>query len=167
MQKPRQPKLRGTSLLKRFDKVNLEYFGGLVCGGIGWRNFPLSAKTLSQAKCYFEERFIKVNQVLDDTRVPLWYLDFVLYHEMLHLQHGPQQFSEDGYAYPHDLRFQCLEVRHPHYHKAIEFEKSAIFNIVEDWMKWQAWQRAVDQRSKKRQLTLAAQQAKSKRTKTR
>ena len=79
LKKPREPKLRpNTNLLKRFDKVNLTHFGGTVCGGVGWRTFPLGSSE-SLALCTFDERFIRVSSALQDTRVPLWYLDFVLH----------------------------------------------------------------------------------------
>lgn len=146
MRKPREPKERHTNLLKRFDKVNLEHFGGRACGGIGWRSFYLgkeedTAGAITQAECCFDERFIKVNSVLDDVRVPLWYLDFVIYHELLHLQHGPQQYSETGYAYPHDLRFQCMEVSHPNYKRALDFEAKHLARIVKSWRQWREWKK--------------------------
>lgn len=146
MRKPVQPKQRHSNLLKRFDKINLDHFGGKVCGGIGWYTFHLgkaesveTANLITQAFCVWDERLIKVNKVLDDTRVPLWYLDFVVFHEMLHLQRGPQQYSETGYAYPHDLRFQCIEVSHPFYQRALEFETKKLGRIVQSWRKWREW----------------------------
>lgn len=151
--KPRKPVIRETKLIKRFDKVNLTHFGGMVCGGVGWRTFPLGSNNdnLSLALCVFEERFIRVNSVLDDKRVPLWYLDFVLYHEMLHLHLGPRQFDCDRYAYPHDDRFKCLEVRHPDFYRAEKFEQNKINSILNSNRKWRSWER--DKRSK---LRLAA-----------
>lgn len=156
MRKPQEPQKRSTSLLKRFDKINLEYFGGHVCGGIGWRNLPLGKESsdITQALCDFEERIIHVNSVMDDIRIPLWYLDFVLYHEMLHLQHGPQQYSETEYAYPHSLRFKCMEAKHPNYKRATEFEEKKLRQIVRSWRKWREWERFSKQ--KKRAGRLAA-----------
>jgi len=141
VRKPKEPACKHTSLLKRFDKINLEFFGGMVCGGIGWRHLPLKSKYTAQACCVFEERLIKVNSFMDDIRIPLWYLDFVIYHEMLHLQHGPQQFSPDGKPYPHSLRFQCMEIAHPDYQKALEFEKVKLPNIISSWIRWRDWNR--------------------------
>lgn len=141
--KPVEPRLRDTNLLKRFDKVNLTYFGGLVCGGIGWRSQPLgkSNENLALACCVFDERFIRVSEVLDDVRVPLWYLDNVIHHEMLHLHLGPRQFDSDSYSYPHDLRFQCLEKRHPVYARALKFEQKRLDRIINSHRRWKAWER--------------------------
>ena len=126
-----------SSLLAHFDKINLIHFGGHLCGGIGWRNFPLGkGKNLTLANCTFSERFNKVNKVLDDSRIPLWYLDFVLYHEMLHLHMGPQQFSEDGYGYPHSIRFQCLEKSHEDYDRALKFEDKTLERIIKSLVAW-------------------------------
>lgn len=142
--KPREPKLRYSNLLKRFDKVNLSYFSGMVCSGIGWRSFPLGSKNanLSLACAVFEERFIRVNDVLDDARVPLWYLDFVIHHEMLHIHLGPRQFDSDSYAYPHDFRFKCLERRHPDFERAENFEHQKLDRILDSHRRWREWQKA-------------------------
>lgn len=156
MRKPKEPKRRNTNLLKRFDRVNRDFFGGHVCGGIGWRQFPLGrGESITQAQCIFDERLIKVNSVMDDARIPLWYLDFVVYHEMLHLQHGPQQYSADGYGYPHDLRFQCLEVRHPDFDRASKFEAKSLDRIVQSWRRFREWER-YSVRKKATHLRLAA-----------
>lgn len=141
MRKPREPQRKNTNLLKAFDRVNRDFFSGHVCGGIGWKNFPLVTSTI-QAQCVLDERFIKVNPILDDIRVPVWYLDFVIYHEMLHLHHGPQQYSPTGYSYPHSVRFQCMEVKHPDYARAVDFESSKFNNIVQSWKKFKEWKKA-------------------------
>lgn len=138
--RPREPKFRNANLLKRFDKVNLQHFAGIVCGGIGWRHFSVT-DTTTLGLCVFEERFIKINTVLDDSRIPLWYLDFVIHHEMLHLHLGPRQFDSDSYAYPHDLRFQCIERRHPDYERALRFEKDKIEKILVSHRKWREWEK--------------------------
>jgi len=134
-----EPVRRETSLLRRFDKINLDHFGGHLCGGIGWRKFPLGqGKNITLANCTFEERFIKVNVIMDDTRIPLWYLDFVLYHEMLHLHMGPQQYSADGYGYPHSLRFRCLEASHPDHSRALKFEENTLSRVILSVVQWRS-----------------------------
>ena len=143
VRKPPKPKFRKTRLIQRFDKVNLVQFSGMVCGGVGWRTFPLGRNNsnLSLALCVFRERFLKINSILDDKRVPLWYLDFVLYHEMLHLHMGPRQFDCDKYAYPHDDRFKCLEVRHPDFSRAEKFEKQKLDRIINSHRRWREWEK--------------------------
>lgn len=141
MRKPREPKYKNTNLLKAFDRVNRDFFSGHACGGIGWKTFPLVASTI-QAHCLMDERIIWVNKLLDDTRVPAWYLDFVLYHEMLHLHLGPQQYSPTGYSYPHSIRFQCMEVKHPNYAKAAVFEKEKLSDIIQSWKTFKEWKKA-------------------------
>lgn len=155
--KPKEPTFRGANLLKRFDKVNSERFGGLVCGGIGWRRFRMGKSGASLACCLFDERLIRVSTVMDDKRIPLWYLDFVLYHEMLHLHLGPRQFSPDGYSYPHDLRFQCLEKRHPDYGRAMKFEDHKLDRVLDSHRRWRAWSK-----TSRSQLRLAAKRNKKK-----
>jgi len=144
---PKAPTKMHRDLLKIFDALNVEFFSGTVTGGIGWRNLPLiDEATCSLALCLFQERFIKVSNVLDDSRVPIWYLKFVVYHEMLHLHLGPQQFSSDEYAFPHNDRFKSLEMRHPEYQKASEFEDTKLPHILRSWKAWKTWNR--DKRKK-------------------
>jgi hypothetical protein len=140
MRKPKEPNVKSSNLLKIFDRLNHQHFGGLICGGIGWRWIPMGAEVI-QALCMFDERFIRVSTVMDDTRIPLWYLEFVVYHEMLHLHHGPQQYSESGYDYPHDERFLCMEMKHPNYQRALDFEANKLPKVISSWREWREWQR--------------------------
>lgn len=129
------PKRCKRDLLKIFDVLNAKYFGGLVCGGIGWRKLSLG-ENASMGLCYFRERVIHINEVLDDPRVPLWYLRAVVFHEMLHLYLGPQQFDVDGYQYPHNERFKSLEARYPDSSKARAYEYKSLPAVMASWQRW-------------------------------
>ena len=69
-----------------FDGLNRRYFNGAVSSAITWsrrgaRRFP-ARRTLGT---YLEDRnLIRINPVLDSRRVPLFYIEFIVYHEMLH-----------------------------------------------------------------------------------
>lgn len=144
--KPYEPKLANRKLLQLFDELNRDHFGGMICGGIGWRYMALPKEEEGNlsccAICDFSERFIRVNNVLRDSRVPVWYVRYVVYHEMLHLHMGPQQYDPEGYAYPHNLRFQCLEQQYKYYAKSVEYEVKQLPKIVSSWKRWQEWERS-------------------------
>lgn len=141
--KPREPKVQNLNLLKIFDELNLKHFGGMVCGGIGWKNIHIADETkgVTLAECLFEERFIRVNTLLQDKRFPRWYVKYVIFHEMLHLYLGPQQFSSDGFSFPHNERFQVLEAKYPDYERALAYEAKRLNKIASQWKLWREFKR--------------------------
>lgn len=142
-QAPFEPKLRHINLLKIFDEINLQFFNGMICGGIGWKALWIGNDgDATLAVCYTEERYILINTALRDKRVPLWFVKMVIYHEMLHIHLGPQQFERDGFAYPHSDRFQILEKQHPEYVRAIQFEQTKLPYILDQWKELRAYKRA-------------------------
>src|ERR1700757_537927 len=70
-----------------FDKLNAEYFNGALRGyTITW-----GRKRKLPPKEYFvfgtiqeEDRVIRIHPLLDAPFVPTWFLEYVIYHEMLH-----------------------------------------------------------------------------------
>lgn len=141
--KPKEPKTKKINLLKIFDELNLKYFGGMVCGGIGWKNIWIGNVDdgVVMAECLFEERYIRVNTMMQDARLPLWFVKYVVFHEMLHIYLGPQQFSSDGFSFPHNERFQLLEQKYPDFQRALEFEKKHIYTIAKQWKTWREYKR--------------------------
>lgn len=136
MRQAAPPKTRDRDLLKAFDAVNAQYFGGLVCGGIGWRNLPMHHDNNALALCIIEERFIKMGTVMSDARIPDWYFNFVVFHEMLHLHVGRPLNPDGTDADPHSWQFQSLEKRHPDYMRAQQFEETKLPKILASWIRW-------------------------------
>src|SRR3979411_1465478 len=74
-------------LQRIFDQLNERYFRGRLRGyDVKW-----GRRRRSRPKEYFifgtiqeEDRVIRINPLLDQAFVPLWFLRYVLYHEMLH-----------------------------------------------------------------------------------
>src|SRR3954471_19601893 len=74
-------------LQKIFDRLNQRYFRGRL------RNYKVTwgRRRKQRPKEYFifgtiqeEDRVIRINPALDQPFVPLWFLKYILYHEMLH-----------------------------------------------------------------------------------
>ena len=145
----RKPKTKDSDLLVIFDNLNREYFGGLVYGGIGWRFFRIGKEgDITLATRELTERFIRVNTILEDRRIPAWFLKFVVYHEMIHLHLGPQQFDRAGYSYPHNSRFKLMEQRHADYERAVNFEIEKIPRIVSSWKAWREYNKLLTQKKR-------------------
>lgn len=63
-----------------------------------------------------QSHIIEVSKTLDASSVPVYVVEFILYHEMLHAIRGIKQGKRH-----HDLRFRKLEKKYPRYTKANEF----------------------------------------------
>lgn len=59
---------------------------------------------------------IIINRSLDATDIPDWFVEYVLYHEMLHLKH-PARLARGRRCY-HTSAFLAEEQRFPYYHEA-------------------------------------------------
>lgn len=114
---------RDINLLEIFDNLNRKYFDGKCCAGIGWRNIRIGAKHQTLGVCELTERFIRINRVLSDIRVPLKVLEFTVYHEMVHLMVGVK----------HDDKFLEMERKFEHYDECVKFEQEVLPSILEEW----------------------------------
>ena len=74
-------------LRKIFDDLNARHFAGRLRG----YNVMWGRRRKHRPKDYFvfgtiqeEDRVIRINPLLDQPFVPRWFLQYILYHEMLH-----------------------------------------------------------------------------------
>lgn len=108
-----------------FDKVNSQYFWLKPLRGykITWgRRRKLAPKE------YFvfgtiqeEDRIIRIHPRLDAPFVPTWFLEYVVYHEMLHAR-VPDEYTEDGRRKVHTEEFSLRERQFLHYKRARRWE---------------------------------------------
>lgn len=107
-----------------FDKLNAKYFSNTLRGyQITWgrrRRLP--------PKEYFvfgtiqeEDRLIRIHPLLDAPFVPTWFLEYIVYHEMLHSV-VPDEFDANGRRRVHTDAFNKLERKFPLYHRARRWE---------------------------------------------
>ncbi len=87
--KPKKPRLvtkgRFHDLAEIYDCLNEEYFNGKLSPSITWgarRRVRARQRTLGSFTASVD--LIRINPVLDARRVPRYYVEFVVYHEMLH-----------------------------------------------------------------------------------
>jgi predicted metal-dependent hydrolase len=59
---------------------------------------------------------IVISKTLDSEDVPEWFVEYILYHEMLHIKHPARLIN--GRRYYHTKAFRADEQRFPHYHEA-------------------------------------------------
>lgn len=98
-----------------FDELNQEYFEN---------SLPKPQLAWTQRKSYrllgsynFTWNIISISHILNDERVPVLALRFVLYHEMLHIKHGARCVS--GRLISHTSAFRAEERQFKGYEEAI------------------------------------------------
>ena len=97
-----------------FDAVNERYFGG-------WIKKPIltwSARKTYRILGHHDETHghIAISKSLDSRSVPRCIVEYVLFHEMLHIAHPTQHIN--GRRHNHTAAFKRDEKRFPHYERA-------------------------------------------------
>ena len=112
-----QPGGAAHDLEPMFASLNAEYFDGrLRRPRLGWSARPWR----SQFGCYDPSLDqIVMNQRLDRAEVPSYAVEFILYHEMLHVKH-PLRAAACGLQ-AHSPEFRAEEKRFAHYTRARKF----------------------------------------------
>lgn len=110
-----------------YERLNQAYFDGLLRVGIGWSREGGKGQKRQHsiqfgAYCY-DDRMIRINPVLDAPNVPLYYLEYVMYHEMCHAYVGIET-DKAGRPRYHGRLFKERENRYEHIAFANDWEKN-------------------------------------------
>jgi hypothetical protein len=105
---------RHFDLQEIFEKLNRRYFGGeLRLSRLGWS--PKRSRTLL-GHYDSAHRTITLSRVLDSPPVPRYLVEYLMFHEMLHVRYPVER---DGYRrVVHSRAFRQAEKRFPHYERA-------------------------------------------------
>ncbi|MBI5097980.1 MAG: SprT-like domain-containing protein [Nitrospirae bacterium] len=110
-------------LLYIFNSLNKDYFEGNISASITWgkggARYRARKRTLGSYNSH--NNLIRINPVLDTKRVPRYFLEFVVYHEMLHADLGVAVNPVRRTI--HSKEFRKREIIYKHYHRAIGWEK--------------------------------------------
>lgn len=138
----RPPRRIGTSrgryynLVPRAQSVNEAHFGGALDFRIAWgradRTGNLHRRHVTLGTALVAERIIRIHPVLDNPHVPGWFLDFIIFHELLHLHIPPYNVGETRKAV-HSPEFTRIERAHPHFEAAQDWEKKWIWKLMAAW----------------------------------
>lgn len=110
-----------------FDRLNRIYFDSQLEIEVAWSNrSPSKAKSnvLLGSYCHQSKR-IRISKRLDNPRVPLFFLEHVLFHEMLH-----GVFPAEAHRM-HTPKFKQFEKMHPDYERARDWEKKNLKILFE------------------------------------
>jgi len=115
-----------------FEQLNQRYFRGRLRGyTVMW-----GRRRKYRPKDYFifgtiqeQDRVIRIHPSLDQPFVPLWFLRYVLYHEMLHSV-VPDEPLSSGRRRVHTEEFNRLERRFPGYNRARRWEEENLARFL-------------------------------------
>lgn len=107
-----------------FDSLNREYFSGRISASIGWgrRGSPRLVRKRTLGSYCSKSDVIRINPVLDRKNIPLYYIRYVIYHEMLHCDIAGN--SGDGRRPVHSSEFKRREKMFREYGKARAWGKT-------------------------------------------
>lgn len=110
------------NLQRLYDELNREYFKGSLKLNITWFS---QRKRINRSRLTFglyqdPLKLIKVNRLLDSLSVPIYFLRFVIYHEMLHCA-CPAYIDEKGVQRMHGKPFKEKEKEFVEYKRALKW----------------------------------------------
>jgi hypothetical protein len=106
-----------------FNSINSEYFESRITALITWglRRKRRSARLRTLGSYCAERNIIRINPVLDSGRVPRYFLEFIVYHEMLHADIGICNNGKRRRI--HTKEFRRRERIFKHYKRALAWDK--------------------------------------------
>ncbi len=111
------------NLLDMYRLINDTYFEGRISASITWgaASPGRSARRRTLGSYTGQNRLIRMSPVLDSKRVPGYFVEYIVYHEMLHADMGIG--TGEGRRIIHSGEFRRRERVFKHYERAIAWEK--------------------------------------------
>lgn len=118
-----EPRGRCFDLQAIFDSLNRSYFQGTIQARIGWGRMPprRRRKSIRLGVYDHQTREIRIHPALDRPEVPAFFVEFIVFHEMLH-QLFPSA-SHSGRRVHHPRAFRDRERAFPLYAAALRWER--------------------------------------------
>jgi SprT-like family protein len=123
---------RHFDLQEIFERLNQRYFRGRL------RDYEVKwgRRRKLRPKEYFifgtiqeEDRVIRINPALDQDFVPLWFLQYILFHEMLHSV-VPDEETPGGRRRVHTDEFNRREKQYRNYRRARRWEEANLAKFL-------------------------------------
>jgi hypothetical protein len=106
-----------------FDQQNARYFGNTIQAAIGWGRGTFGRRRRSIRMGVYDHltRTIRIHPALDRSEVPRFFVEYIVFHEMLHQAvPGRQTGSRRQH---HGPEFRARERAYPDYERAIAWER--------------------------------------------
>jgi hypothetical protein len=123
---------RHFDLREIFDRLNAKYFRNrlkkyTITWGQRRRRKPHSYIVFGSIQ--EEDRVIRIHPLLDREFVPKWYIDYVVFHEMLHA-FVPDKYDRAGRRIIHHEGFLNRERQFRHYTRAVNWERQNLARFL-------------------------------------
>jgi len=108
-----------------FDSLNDKYFRGRMTSPIRWgkKHSRKAVKKRTLGSYSSSTDTIIINPFLDTRNVPRYFLEFIVYHEMLHSGMYMEETKKNNRRSVHSSEFKKRERLFEHYDKAVSWEK--------------------------------------------
>jgi hypothetical protein len=118
-------------LQRIFERLNARYFGNGLKVPLTWGRGSGRARRGGLTFGSYDPvlGLIRIHPVLDRREVPLYFLESVVYHEMLHHQLGGVPDSAGRTVY-HSRAFREAEARYPGHRDALAWEKENLHHLL-------------------------------------
>jgi hypothetical protein len=115
-----------------FDHLNDTYFQGMVDASITWarRSKPATGQRASIKLGTYcaDKKLIRIHPTLDRSWVPRYFIEYIIFHEMLH--HMMPMPVRDGRRELHSPEFRQGEQRYRNYVRALAWEAQHIGRLL-------------------------------------
>ncbi|MCC6545760.1 hypothetical protein IT570_01230 [Candidatus Sumerlaeota bacterium] len=124
------------NLQPRADDLNARYFANelkfRIIWGRGRQGEKRRQRHITLGTWNDRQRVIRIHPILDNPSVPLFFLDFVIYHEMVHIA-VPTVVAQSGAAIHHSAEFRARERRFEHFQAAVTWEREWLDRLLRSW----------------------------------
>lgn len=113
-----------------FNRLNRDYFGGHLDASITWgrKNGRKPRRHIRLGSYSYENKLIRIHPSLDKSWVPAYFVESVVYHEMLHAWFDVSK--RKGKSLYHTPPFKRMERLYPHFEKARRWEQENIHRLL-------------------------------------
>lgn len=114
-----------------FDELNQRYFDGVIAAAITWgarSAGPRRRHSIKMGSYSVEERLIRIHRSLDRGFVPRFFVEAVVFHEMLHQVHDIK--VKNGRREFHSKAFLAAESRFDRYLEARAWERANLDELL-------------------------------------
>ena len=99
---------------------------------ITWGRHGKGKRTIRFGSYDFEQRLVRIHPTLDQRWVPSFFIEYIIYHELLHALYPPTTSEEgSGRRCVHTEEFKEMEQRYPRYEEALAWEAAHIHRLLD------------------------------------
>jgi hypothetical protein len=126
-----QPYGEHHDLRSSLERINREFFANAIRAAITWSKAARNQRrsSIRMGSYCDEQNLIRIHPALDQAFVPKYFVEAVIFHEMLHEHHGIEEMK-DGRRCIHSREFLNDERRFPEFDDARRWERKHLHKLL-------------------------------------